>query len=138
LRSIRNGRRGITFAAALLLIFIILFVAALVYLNSPPSESVSTQKTYFEGVDFTLVPQKSWRVGVPISNEGNLQLSLTSNSSVRVYEEYGQTYLFDMTVQGQRQFTSHVSPAMGIVQVAIVNPFNATVVVTNATCTLTA
>ena len=121
----------------LLLVFIVLFVGGVIYLLSPSPGTASTTRTYFEGLNFTLAPQKIWHVGVPIANEGDLQLSFTSNSSVRVYERFSQAYLFDQVVQGEQQFTTHVVPEMDIVEVAIVNLLNTTVGVTGATCALT-
>jgi len=137
LRSRKNEASGGKLAMGLLLVFVILFVGGVIYLLSPSPGNASTTKTYFEGLNFTLAPQKIWHVGVPITNEGDLQLSFTSNSSVRVYERYSQGYLLDQVVQGNQQFTTHVVPKMDIVEVTILNLLNSTVGVTGATCALT-
>jgi len=128
------SRKGITFAAALLVIFIVVFVGFLSYLalSAPP-----TQKTYFENLDFTIEPYKKWRVGVPIAFEGNLGLSFTSDYSIRVYAKYSNMYLLDKVTRGNQQFTMRVNPSMGVIEVAIVNLYNATIAVSDVTCTLT-
>jgi hypothetical protein len=135
--QIRRGRKGVTFAAVALLVFIVLFVGALAYLTSPVKDNVTTQKNYFEDLNFTLGPHKEWRVGVPVAYDGNLRLSLTSNSSVRVYAKYGQTYLVDKVTAGHQEFAMQVGLSMGIIQVNILNTMNVTVAITGLTCVLT-
>jgi hypothetical protein len=128
------SKKGITFGAALLVFFIIAFVGFLAYvtLSAPP-----VQKTYFENLRFTIEPYKKWHVGVPIAAEGNLRLSLTTEDSVRVYAKYSNMYLLDKVTRGHQEFTMRVDPSMDIIEVAIVNLYNATVEVSHATCTLT-
>lgn len=129
-----SGRKGITFAAALLLIFIILFVGFLAYLALT---TPATQKTYFENLDVTIEPHKRWHLGVPIVFEGNLRLSFTANYSIRVYAKYSNTYLIDKVTQGSQDLVMRVNPSMGVVEVALVNLYDATISVSGVTCTLT-
>jgi hypothetical protein len=76
-------------------------------------------------------------VGVPIAFEGNLGLSFTSDYSIRVYAKYSNMYLLDKVTRGNQQFTMRVNPSMGVIEVAIVNLYNATIAVSDVTCTLT-
>ena len=126
--------KGVTFAAALLVIFIVVLVGFLAYMavSTPP-----VQKTYFENLGFTIEPHKEWHVGVPVAFDGDLRLSFTTDFPVRVSVQYGETYLLDQTTQGPKEFTMGVSSGMGVLDLVIVNLTNATVTVAGATCTLT-
>jgi hypothetical protein len=127
------SRKGITFAAALLVIFIIVFVGFLACVMVP---APSYQKTYFEKLSMKLEPYKLWHVGVPITAEGNLRLSFTSNNSVRTYAKYSNLYILNQVTVGHQEFTMRVNPSMALIEVAIVNLYNATVVISDVTCIL--
>lgn len=128
------NKKGITFAAALLVIFVISFVGFLAYVtvSAPPS-----QKAYFENLSFTIEPYNKWHVGVPIAAEGNLRLSFTTEDSIRVYAKYGDMYLLDQVTRGHQDFTMKVNPSMAIIELAMVNLYNATISVSDVTCALT-
>jgi len=132
----RRTNKGISAAAVILLVFVVVFAGAIAYLMSPP-QSTATTKTYFEGENLDLGPYKLWHVGVPINTEGNLRLSLTSNGVVRFYARSGDRYLMDRTGSGHEEFVMQVDPSMGIVEVALVNLQNATISIGNLTCVLT-
>ena len=136
LRSTKASNKGITFAAAILVIFIVIFGAVIAYLAQPTDSTANAKTTYFEDLNFKIDPNKIWHVGVPITEEGNLNLSLTSNNPVRVYARYGNggTYLLDKVVSGHQQFVMHVDPTMRTIEVAVVNQQNATVAVSGLTC----
>jgi hypothetical protein len=127
------NRRGITFAAAILLVFTIALVGFLAYMAVT---TPSGQKAYFENLEFAIQPYKIWHVGVPIEMSGNLQLSFTTELPIRVYAKYSNMYLLDRITSGPQDFTMKVDPSMSIVEVAFVNLYNTTMTVDNATCTL--
>ena len=134
---LRFGKRGITFAAAILVIFIVIFVGLIAYLTAPTQTAADTTKAYFEDLNFKLDSNKLWHVGVPIKTEGNLNISLTSDGPVRVYAKYGNTYLIDKVTVGHQTLIAHVDPSMNIIEVAVVNQRNATVSINHLTCVLT-
>jgi hypothetical protein len=138
MRTRQVGKKGITFAAAILVIFVVIFVGALAYIASPTDGPADSKKAYFEDLNFKLDPHKLWHVGVPVSTEGNLNLSLTSDNSVRVYArlEDGGTFLLDKVTSGYQQFVIHVVPSMRTIEVAVVNLEDAPVTVSGLTCVL--
>jgi hypothetical protein len=125
-----------TFAGALLLIFLALFVAFLAYMASPPSTSSTEQKRYFENLDFTLDTDQMWHVGVPVAFDGTLHLSLVSNDSVRIYAKTQNGYLIDSVSAGRKDYSVHVTASMGVVEVAVTNLSRGMVSVTELTCVL--
>lgn len=126
--------RGITFAATLLLMFIVCFVSLVAYVSS---QRVGGQKTYFEGLSFTLGPGKLWRVGVPVGIEGELRLSYVSDGPVRVYMKTDETHLMDKMTEGTQRLDIPISRSMKIIEVGLENLHkNQNVAVANLTCTL--
>ena len=130
----KHSRRGITFAAAILLIFTVAFVGYLAYMAA--TALPAGQKSYFEDLDFSIQPYGLWHVGVPIDRTGNLHLSFMTTLPVRVYAKYSNMYLLDRITNGPQNFTMPVDPSMSVIEVAFVNLYNSTMTVTNATCTL--
>ena len=125
-------------AAGILVVFIVVFVGMLAYLTYPTGGTADSKKTYFEELSFNLDPHKLWRVGVPVSIQGTLNVTLTSNNSVRVYARLeGGAYLLDKVASGSQQFIIQVDPSMGMIEVGVVNLENAPVTVSGLSCVLT-
>ena len=136
MRSVRRNRSGITFAFALLIIFIILFVAGLAYLASPMDSNV--RHAYFEGLNFSLGMDKSWRVGVPITHDGTLHLTISSNQTVELYVKATNGYLLDRKIVGDQQFTLPVTASMGVLEVGLRNENHfSTISINQFTCVWT-
>ena len=133
----RGDRSGITFAFAILIIFIIVFVAALAYL-APPMRT-SPPHTYFQGLNFSLGTDKFWRVGVPITSDGTLHLSISSNQTVDLYVKNSNSYLLDRKITGNQQFSLAVTASMGVLEVGLRNEsHSSTVSISQFTCVWTA
>lgn len=132
-RNLRSTK-GISFAAALLLIFTVCFVSLIAYVSS---QKVEGQKTYFERLSFNLSPGKLWRVGVPVGIEGELRLSYASDGPIRVYMKADETRLVDKMTEGTQGLTIPVSRSMKIIEVGLENlQKNQNITVVNLTCTL--
>lgn len=112
-------KKGITFAAALLVLLVICFGGMVYYVAS---QKVRGEKTYFEKLNFVLHPGKAWRVGVPISIEGELQISYTSDAPAKVYLGTSGTSFMDVLTIGKQKFSFRVNPSMGVIEVSIQNP----------------
>jgi len=136
LRSIRNSRSGMTFASAILIIFIIVLVIGLAHLASPNGDN--SRHAYFEGLNFSLGMDKSWRVGVPITSDGTLHLSISSNQTINLYVKTGNGYLLDRKIVGNQQFTLPVTASMGILEVGLRNEsHSSTISISQFTCVWT-
>ena len=114
----RKQENGINPALPLLIIFIILFVAGVYYLAGPP-EAGNLTHTYFDQESFELSVGQTWHVGVPLSQDGNLHLSINSNSTVLLFVKDGNSYLLNTLVTGAQNFTLPVSSAMNILNVGV-------------------
>ena len=114
----RKQENGINPALPLLIIFIILFVAGVYYLAGPP-QAGNLKHTYFDQLSFELSVGQTWHVGVPLSQDGNLHLSVSSNSTVLVFVEDGNSYLLNTLVTGAQNFTLPVSTTMGTLDVGV-------------------
>jgi hypothetical protein len=136
MKHTKRREHGNTFAGALLLIFLALFVAFLAYVASPPDTPRNSHKEYFENLGFVLEAGKIWRVGVPVAFDGTLHLSLASNDSIRVYAKTQSGYLLDSVSAGREDYFIHVTAAMGIVEVAVTNPGLGIVAINELTCVL--
>jgi uncharacterized protein (UPF0333 family) len=133
LRSVKGNRSGITFAFALLIIFIVVFVAGIAYLASPIESN--SPHTYFEGLNFTLAIDKSWRVGVPVTGDGALHLAISSNQTVELYVKNANGYLLDRKIIGNQQITLQVTASMGVLEVGLRNVSqSSTVSINQFTC----
>jgi hypothetical protein len=129
-----RGTRGVSFAAALLVTFIVCFVGFIAYVSS---QRVEGQKAYFEGVSLSLCPGKLWRVGVPVGIDGELRLSYASDGPVRVYMKTDEARLVDKLTEGTQSFNLPVSRSMKIVEIGLENlQKNQNVSVVKLTCTL--
>jgi hypothetical protein len=137
MRVMKTSRKGITFAGAILVIFVVLFVGFIAYMTTPDQSTSISQKTYFDGLSFILPSGKIWHMGVPIARDGTLHVLYNSNSSVRFYLKSQARYLLDSVSQGHKEYSLQVTSSMGIVEVALANPYSDTVVVTGMTCYLT-
>jgi len=127
-----EARKGMTFAAALLVLFIASFGGIVYYIAS---QKVRGEKTYFEKLSFVLQPGKSWRVGVPIGIEGELQISYSSNGPARIYLGTAGTSFIDTVTTGKQKFSFRVNPSMGVVDVLIQNPHkNLSITIAELTC----
>ena len=113
---------GIIFFGVLI-IFIIVFTGTLYYLAGPPRSYTNTAPphTYFEDQTFALPTGQTWHVGVPISQDGKLLLSISANSSVQVYVKEGNSYLLNSVVWSSKNFTLPVTSSMGIIEVGVTN-----------------
>jgi hypothetical protein len=132
LRPIRGNRRGITFAFAVLIIFIVLFLAGVAYLLPPAGNN--SRHTYFEGLNFSLPTNNTWRVGVPIRSDGNLHLSILSSETVQLYVRNGDTYFLDRKVSGNQQFVLPVRTSMGVLEVGVRNQGRSSISINQFTC----
>lgn len=121
-----------TFAAALLVLFVICFGGMVYYVAS---QKVRGEKTYFEKLSFVLQPGKAWRVGVSINVEGELQISYSSDGPAKVYVGTSGTSFIDVVTIGKQKFSFRVKPSMGIVDVSIQNPHkDITISIAELTC----
>jgi hypothetical protein len=135
MKRTKKREHGNAFAGALLLIFLALFVAFLAYMASPP-DTPSARKEYFENLGFPLEAGKMWHVAVPVAFDGTLHLSLVSNDSIRVYAKTQNAYLLDSLSAGRKDYSVHVTASMGVVEVAVTNPGQGIVAITELTCVL--
>jgi len=116
------NRKGITSALAILIVVIVVFVGAMYYLaGPPPSSAAPARHAYFEDLSFQLESNKTWHVAVPISQDGALHLSISSDAPVHVYVKNDNSYLLDDQVYGDRNFTLPVKSAMGLLEVGVTN-----------------
>jgi hypothetical protein len=136
MKRTKKREHGNTAAGALLLIFLALFVGFLAYITSSPDTTRNLHKEYFENLDFALEAGKMWHVGVPVAFDGTLHLSLMSNDSIRVYAKTQNGYLVDSVSEGRKDYFIHVTPSMGVVEVAVTNPGLGIVAVSELTCVL--
>ena len=136
MKHTKKREHGNTFAGALLLIFLALFVAFLVCMAPPPDTSRNAQKEYFANLGFALDAGKMWHVGVPVAFDGTLHLSLVSNDSIRVYARTQSGYLLNSVGAGHKDYFIHVTASMGIVEVAVTNPGLGVVAISELTCVL--
>ncbi len=132
----RSAKKGNTFAGALLIVFLVLFVAFLAYVTSPADTPTKGQKTYFENLYFALETNKTWRVGVPIAFDGTLHLSFSSNDSIRVYAKNQNRYLLDSVSAGPKDYSIQVTVSMGVVEIALANRGSKMVAIGELTCVL--
>lgn len=136
MKHTKKREHGNTFAGALLLIFLALFVAFLAYMAPPRDTPGNVQKEYFENLGFALDAGKMWHVGVPVAFDGTLHLSLVSNDSIRVYAKTQSGYLLDSVSAGRKDYFIHVTASMGIVEVAVTNLGLGIVAISELTCIL--
>ena len=115
------NQKGMTSALAVLLVVIVICVAAMFYLAGPPASTTPTTHAYFEDLSVQLASNKTWRVAVPISQDGTLHLSISSDLPVHLYVKNGNSYLLDSQVTGAGNFTLQVTEAMGLLEVGVIN-----------------
>ena len=120
LRLPRKKENGINPALPLLIIFVIIFVVAVSYLATPPQTSPPSH-TYFQSLSFSLPIGQIWHVAVPISQDGNLQLSISANSTVEIFVKNGNSYLLDSEIFSDQNFTLPVTTSMNLLQVGVRN-----------------
>ena len=136
----RRNEKGINPAFPLLIIFIIVFVGVVYYLATPsqPSQTtISPSHTYFDQESFALPTGQTWRVGVPIDQDGHLLLSISTNSTVQLYVKNGNTYLLNNLVTGGQNFTLPVRSTMNVLEVGVTNAGFGPVQVQQFTCVWT-
>jgi len=132
----RRKEKGINPAFPLLIILVIIFIAAVSYLATPPQTNTPSRHTYFEEEAFALASGKTWHVGVPVTQDGNLHLSIISNSTIQLYVKNGNSYLLNSQVYGDQSFTLPVS-SMSILEVGVTNNGLQPVAVEQFTCVWT-
>ena len=111
--------KGINPALPILIILVVLFIVAVSYLATPPDTPFT--HTYFDQEAFSLPTGQTWHVGVPVTQDGSLHLSITSNSTVQVYVKNGNSYLLNSQVIGYQNFTLPVTSAMNMLDVGVIN-----------------
>ena len=128
-----------TSGLAILLVFTVLFIVGLYYLAQPASPTSTTQTThaYFENLSFQLASNKTWHVAVPLSEDGNLHLSISSDLPVLVYVKSDNSYVLDNQVTGASNFTLRVTTAMGMLEVGVTNFGSQIATVQQFTCVWT-
>jgi len=115
------NQKGITSALAVLIVVVVVFFAAMYYLAGPPPSNAPAPHAYFEDLSFQLASNKTWRVGVPISQDGTLHLSISSDLPVHLYVKNENSYLLDSQVIGAGNFTLQVTVAMEVLEVGVTN-----------------
>ena len=127
-----KAKKGMTFGAALLVLFIVCFGGLVCYVAS---QKVRGEKTYFEKLSFVLQPGKSWRVGVPIGVEGEFRMSYSSDGPAKVHLGTAGTSFIDVVTTGKQTFSFRVRPSMGVVEVLIQNPHkDLSITIADLTC----
>jgi hypothetical protein len=136
----RRDEKGINPAFPILIIFIIVFVGVVYYLatpSQPTQTNISPSHTYFDQESFALPIGQTWRVGVPIQQDGNLHLSISANSTVQLYVKEGTTYLLNNLVAGGQNYTLPVTSTMNVLEVGVTNVGLGPVQVQQFTCVWT-
>jgi hypothetical protein len=118
----------------ILVVFTVLFVGAMAYLASPLPGTPPPSHTYFSDESFELNASKTWRVAVPISQDGNLHLSISSDYPVELYVKNGNSYMLDTLVTGDHNYTLPVTEAMGMLEVGVTNIGSQPAIVQQFTC----
>ena len=138
----RQEQQGNGFALLLLLIFIALLSGAMYYLAAPSPQAVQASivppHTYFEGETFSLPVGQTWRVGVPVAQDGTLHLSISTNSTVQLYVKNGNSYLLNNRLAGGQNFTLPVPAVSGVLEVGVTNVGLGPALVEQFTCIWTA
>jgi hypothetical protein len=131
------NQKGITSALAVLIVLIVVIIAGMYYLAGPPPSNTPAPHTYFEDLSFQLASNKTWRVAVPISDDGTLHLSISSDLPVYLYVKNGNSYLLDTQIMGAGNFTIQVTEAMGLLEVGVTNFGSQPATVQQFTCVWT-
>jgi hypothetical protein len=129
-----ENQKGMTTALAILIVFIVLFGGAMAYLASPLPGTLPPSHNYFTDLSFELNASKTWRVAVPISQDGQLHLSISSEYPVQLYVKNSNSYMLNILVTGDHNYTLPVTEAMGMLEVGVTNIGSQPAIVQEFTC----